>query len=166
MSIHNAQISCLKPTVGSKCSLSSLRILIVTLHNINALNLKFSRNIARVWRIHSYLKAIHNLTARAHSKASPILITYKRSALRHTVTHNIRHLHLSHKLLNRPAERRSANNDNIHLAAQGIHNLLAYRLIEQSLHQRELKQQLNRILLHCRNDAVLKDLLNNKRHGN
>ena len=126
--VHNAQVSGAEPAVCCVCLFFRLRVLVIAREQIGTLGLDFSGDAVRLRGVDPDL--MDGLAAGAGGIACRHVKGQQRAGFRHAIAHHIGQFNLFKDAFYLPAKRGTANDEGVHVPAQGGQQFFAYGTIE------------------------------------
>ena len=153
------------PAVAVDGLAGGLFVLIVAEHGVQSAGKNLAGNVLRIGRVDLHLHVVGCLAAGAWGEIVPVFVADDGGALRGAVAYSIGKFDALEELLHLLVEGCAADDDFVHVSAEGLEHLLADHLTHLLGDDGHLQQQAHTVVLHLREHLLADDLLDDERYG-
>ena len=165
VAVDDAQIARLEPSVGRHGGGRSVRILVVTEHDVHAAHLNLAGGVHGVGRVDTHLHAVDRAADRTGAIRLPVFVRDKRTALGHAVAYGIAEADAMQELFDLLIDGRATDDDLGEVATEGCAEGLADASIDEATDAGQAAQEACRGFVDLREDACADDLFDDQGHG-
>ena len=163
--VEYAEVTRAHPSVFCEDGFRRLFVLVITLHDVDTLNLNLAVFACRVFGIDTNAALRQFFSATMEGIIEPVFITDQWTAFRHSVTYTVLVFDVMQYLLHFAVEGSSADDEVPQSAAEGLVQAFFYFAADDILEYRRLPHNLGCRTADLRKHTLLDDFLNNQRHG-